>query len=222
MGKVSWLFGIAMLLCIGIASAETAVPPEGDRITDLAGMLDAAQTAAMDAKLASLETSTGVDIQILLVPTLEKEPIEKYAARVEAIWHPEENAVDKHILFLVSAREKVAHLMIGEGLQGSLPEAAAESILKEDVLPDLRAGLANQALSAGIDAITQQVGEARIDDITPPLHTVMIKPDSFWEIAYYLLIIVGGIALMAVLVYAGKRKDLAEYLKSRRKRQPFK
>ncbi|MHB1300172.1 MAG: TPM domain-containing protein [Burkholderiales bacterium] len=215
------LLGIAILLCTGIASAEIEVPPEGNRITDLSGLLNAAQIQSLDAKLERLETFNGVNIEILLVPALDREPIEHYAARVDSVWHPEENAVDKHILFLVSAREKTAHLTIGEGLQGSLSQAAAETILKTNVLPDLRAGLTSQGLSAGIDAIIQQVGEAQIDDITPPMHTVMIKPFSLEEIGYYLMIILGIIALVAILVYAGKRKDLAEYLKNRRKRNPF-
>ena len=215
------LLGIAMLLCTGIASAEIDVPPEGNRITDLAGLLNAAQIKSLDAKLESLETSNGVNIEILLVPALDKEPIGSYAARVESIWHPEENAVDKHVLFLVAARERAAHLTIGEGLQDGLPESTAASILKTSVLPDLRAGLTNQALLSGIDAIVQKLSEARVDDITPPLHTVMIKPFSLEEIGYYLLIILGIIAFVAILVYAGKRKDLAEYLKNRRKRDPF-
>ncbi len=216
------LLGIAMLLCTGIASAEIDVPPEGNRITDLTGLLNVAQIQSLNAKLESLETFNGVDIEILLVPALDKEPIEKYAARVESVWHPEENAVDKHVLFLIAARERVAHLTIGEGLKEGLPESTAKSILKTSVLPDLRAGMTNQALLKGIDAIVQKLSEARVDDITPPLHTVMIKPFSLEEIGYYLVIILGIIALVAILVYAGRRKDLAEYLKNRRKRYPFK
>ncbi|MHB1099922.1 MAG: TPM domain-containing protein [Burkholderiales bacterium] len=215
------LLGIAMLLCTGMASAEIDVPPEGNRITDLTGLLNVAQIKSLEAKLESLEFSTGANVEILVAPALGKESVQKYADRVENAWYPEENAVDKHVLFVVSAGDKNAHFVIGEGLQGALAESDAQSILNIKVIPLLRKGLVAQALADGIDAISESIAEARLDDINPPLHNVMIKPASFGEIAYYLLAIVGAIALMAVLVYAGKRKDLAEYLKSRRKRHPF-
>ena len=216
------LLSIAMLLCTGIASAEIDVPPEGNRITDLAGLLNATQVNALDEKLKSLEFSTGANVEIVVVPLLGKESVQQYADRVENAWYPEENAVDKHILFIASAGDKKAHFVIGEGLQDALTEPEAKSILSAKVNPLLRKGLMVQALSEGIDAISEKIAESKLDDITPPLHTVMIKPFSIEDVGYYLMIILGIVALVAILLYAGKRKDRAEYLKKGRKRDPFK
>ena len=215
------LFGallLALLFCAGTASAELAVPPQGERIVDLASVLSPAQVKSLYDKLDSLDSATGTQIDILLVPTLGKESIDNYAARVEAVWFPEENAVDKHILFLVSEQERKATLVIGEGLKDAFPTADAKATLSRDVLPKLRSGQVGEGIAAGVDAISTRVEEARVEDVTPPLRTVLIKPISFAQIAYYLLIMAGIFILIFALVYFGKRKDFTEYLNKRRKR----
>lgn len=188
----------------------------------MANILSLADKSALDTKIESLETATGARIEVLVVPALAGEPIAQYASRVEQSWNPEENAVDKSILFLVAVGEKKAYLVVGAGLQDALPVTKTASILSSGVFPDLKQGRVVQGVSSGIDAISKQVEEDRVDDLTPPLHTLLGKPVSFEEFLHYLLLISGIAVLLSTLLFLAKRKDIAEYLKNRRKRYPFK
>jgi uncharacterized protein len=202
--------------------AAQPVPPSGGRITDMANILGKADMSALDSKIESLETATGAQIEVLVVPALGGESIAQYASRVEQSWNPEENAVDKSILFLVAVGEKKAYLVVGAGLQDALPVTKTASILSSAVFPDLKQGMVVQGVSSGIDAISKQIEEDRVDDLTPPLHTLLGKPVSFEEILHYLMLIGVIAVLLSALMILAKRKDIAEYLKNRRKRYPFK
>ena len=65
-------FGLGLLLlwAAGLGAQELAAVPElTRRVTDLTGTLAAAQSSALEAKLASLEQETGSQVAVLLVPT---------------------------------------------------------------------------------------------------------------------------------------------------------
>ena len=218
MEKLFSALWLVLMLCAFPASAEIVVPPQGERIIDLASVLSAEQIRSLYDKLDSLDTAAGAQIDILVVPTLGDESIDSYAARVESVWYPEENAVDKHILFLVSKHERKATLVIGEGLRDALPQNEAKSLLSGEVSPQLRRGKFGEGIMAGVVGISAKVEEERVEDVTPPLRTVLIKPISLGQIAHYLLIIAGVLVLIAALVFLGKRKDFSEYLSKRRRR----
>lgn len=210
------LVALSFLSCT--AMADLAVPPEGRRIIDLAGVLNSAQTVQLYGKIDDLQKATGAQVDILVVPALGGEPIAQYAAKVDSVWYPEENAVDKHILFVVSSSDKSAQLVVGDGLKDILSESDLGSIISSNVITALKQGQPAMAISQGVDALSTKVEEARVEDITPPLRTALTKPMSVEDIVHYLLIIAGSLGFLGALVYLGKRRDFAEYLKSRRKR----
>lgn len=220
MAKASGILAIILLLFASLAQAQIEIPPEG-RLVDQAGALNAAETKALDSKLENIENETGAMIEILIVPSLQGQSAARYATSVENAWHPEENVVDKHILFLVSKGDAKGHFAIGEGLQGYVSDYDAEAILSDKVVPMLAKGSIAQGLNDGVDAIADKIAVTRVDNVAPPLNAVMIKPSTLSETAHYLLVIAGALILIAAFVYIGKRRDISEYLKSRSNRKRF-
>ena len=220
MAKAIGMFGVVLLLFSSLAQAQISVPPEG-RLVDETGALSAAEAKALDSKLEGIETDTGAMIEILIVPSLQGQSAARYAASVEEAWHPEENIVDKHVLFLVSKGDAKAHFAVGEGLQGFVSDYDAESILSEKVIPMLKKGSFAQGLSDGVDALAEKIAVTRVDNVAPPLHSMMIKPSTLDETAHYILVIVGALVLIAAFLYVAKRRDISEYLKSRSNRKRF-
>ncbi len=220
MAKAIGILGVVLLLFSSLAQAQIEIPPEG-RLVDQAGALSAADAKALDSKLESIETQTGAMIEILIVPSLQGQSAARYAASVEEAWHPEENIVDKHVLFLLSKGDAKAHFAVGEGLQGYLSDYDAESILSDKVIPQLKKGSFAQGLNDGVDAVAEKVAVARVDNVVPPLHSLFGMPIELSESTHYILLIVGALVLIAAFLYVGKRRDISEYLKSRSSRKRF-
>ena len=73
---------IIALSAFGVhAQGLQPVPALTARVIDATGTLDAAQTAALEAKLAALEQDKGAQVVVLMVPTTAPEDIAAYAER---------------------------------------------------------------------------------------------------------------------------------------------
>ncbi len=209
---------VSMSLAVGNAFAQLAVPPEEDRIMDLASTLSQIQMQSLYDKIDNLDEVTGAQIDIVVVPSLQGERIADYASRVESVWFPEENAIDKHVLFIVSPADKKAYVIAGEGLANVISASDFKSIISLKVIPQLKTGKPVAGVSDGVDAISAKIEEAKVDDITPPLRNVLIKPATIDQATYYIAIIAGIALVLAILVHLGKKMDFTEYLKSKKKR----
>lgn len=219
MAKASGILAIAVLFFASLAQAQIEIPPEG-RIVDQVGVLSAGEIKPLYSKLEAIEVSTGAIIDILIVPSLQGQSPARYAESVQEAWFPEENVVDKHVVFLVSKGDAKAHFAIGEGLQGALSDYDAESVASE-IVPSLKKGDFARGINEGVDALSEKIAVARVDNVAPPLHSLMIKPSTLDETAHYILAIAGVLVFIAVFLYVGKRRDISEYLKSRSRRKRF-
>jgi uncharacterized protein len=148
----------ALLLCVvGIAPAhaDVAVPKLAARVTDLTSTLDAQQRAALDGKLAAFEQAKGSQIAVLIVPTTEPETIEQYSIRVTDAWKLGRKGVDDGILILVARNDRTIRIEVGYGLEGAVPDAIANRIVDETIVPRFKAGDYYGGLDAGV---TQLIG----------------------------------------------------------------
>lgn len=134
-----------------------AVPTLTARVTDQAGMLDAAQRQRLEAVLADYEQKTGSQIAVLLVKSTEPEAIEQYSIRVTDAWQLGRKGVDDGVLLLV-ARDNPASLRrlrieAGRGVQGVLTDAQSKRILQDVIAPHFRQNHFYEGLVAGVGAI---------------------------------------------------------------------
>ncbi len=141
---------LALLLAAGPALAEVAVPPLRARVTDLTGTLDAAQAAALEQKLAAFEQRKGAQVAVLLVPSTRPETIEQYAIRVAEAWKLGRKGVDDGALLLVAKDDRTLRIEVGYGLEGVLPDAVANRIIDETIVPRFRAGDFPGGIDAGV------------------------------------------------------------------------
>ena len=133
------------------------VPKLATRVTDQAGMLDAAQRQRLEAVLADYEAKTGSQIAVLLVKSTEPEAIEQYSIRVTDAWQLGRKGVDDGVL-LVVARDNPSALRrlrieAGRGVQGVLTDAQSKRILQDVIAPHFRQEHYYEGLVAGVGAI---------------------------------------------------------------------
>jgi uncharacterized protein len=159
-----WPAGIASLaaalaLCAAVGQAQTLVPVPAltSRVTDLTGTLTPDQVAALDAKLSAFESAKGSQVAVLMVPTTRPEEIEQYGIRVADAWKLGRKGVDDGALLLVARDDRKVRIEVGYGLEGVLPDATANRIVDEDIVPRFRNGDYYGGVDAGVDRMMQVI-----------------------------------------------------------------
>jgi uncharacterized protein len=149
----------AILLLPGVAGAQqlVAVPQLASPVTDVAGILKPDQSAALDARLRAFEQAKGSQVAVLIVPTTQPEEIEQYAIRVAEAWKLGRKGVDDGALLLVAVDDRRVRIEVGYGLEGALPDATANRIIEEVIVPRFRGGDYYGGIDAGVDRMLRVI-----------------------------------------------------------------
>lgn len=150
---------LAWLALAGMAwaQAEQPVPPLDGRVIDRTGTLDERQRAALDAKLAAIETGTGSQVVVLLVPTTQPEDIAAYAQRVADQWKIGRRDVGDGLVVLVAKDDRRMRIEVAKALEGAIPDLAAKQIIDGAMRPAFRLGDYAGGLNAAVDQIGARI-----------------------------------------------------------------
>ncbi len=136
------LAAVALLLAAALpAAAERAVPPLAGPVVDEAGLLDAGwQRRLSDLARAARarEGGTGVQLQYLLVPSLEGEAIESFSMRVAERWQIGTRGKDNGVLVVVARDDRRMRIEVGGGVEGGLTDAQSGRIIRNTMAPAFR------------------------------------------------------------------------------------
>ena len=144
------LFLLAFCLASFAVRAEVAVPPLTARVTDLTGTLTSSQRDALEHELRAFETRKGSQIAVLIVPSTQPEAIEQYSLRVVETWKLGRKGVDDGVLMLVAKDDRALRIEVGYGLEGVIPDAVANRIIDELIVPFFRQGDFYGGIQAGV------------------------------------------------------------------------
>lgn len=181
---------LALLWCGG-AQAEVAVPPLKQRVTDLTGTLDAQQVQALESKLAQFEKGKGAQLAVLIVPTTQPETIEQYSIRVAEAWELGRKGIDDGALLLVAKDDRAVRIEVGYGLEGTLPDAIANRIVDQIIVPRFKRGDFYPGIDAGLIAMMQVING---EPLPPPRAAATGKYDveSLLIGGFVVVVVVGG------------------------------
>lgn len=158
--------GLALLaLCLLSSGAHAQgllpVPALSARVIDQTGTLDAAQTQALEAKLAAFEQQKGSQLVMLMVPTTEPEDIASYANRVANDWKIGRRAVGDGVLLIVAKNDRKMRIEVAKTLEGAVPDIAAAQIIDNAMKPRFRDNDFAGGLNAAADQLIARIsGEA--------------------------------------------------------------
>ncbi|MEM1115358.1 MAG: TPM domain-containing protein [Bacteroidota bacterium] len=147
--------GTVVLLALAVVSTASGqdVPALTGRVVDRADLLSASAEVALVETLAAHEDSTGNQVVVLTIRSLEGEVLEPYATRVFRAWDLGQEDDDNGVLLLVAVAERQVRIEVGYGLEGSLTDAAAGSIIRREIVPEFKAGNFEAGILAGASSI---------------------------------------------------------------------
>lgn len=143
-----------LLLAVGPAWGQKAVPPPADRlVVDEVGLLDPGQQRSLEDKLLGYEDTTTTQIAVVIERSLEGEDLFDYTVRLAEAWGIGQAETDNGVLLYVAYEERQIQILTGYGAEGFLPDALAKRIIETVLKPAFR----EERYYAGIDRATDIV-----------------------------------------------------------------
>jgi uncharacterized protein len=150
--------GVVLLALAARADARLTLPPApAGRISDYAGLLTPAERARLVRKLAERERGSANQVAVAIFRALEGENLEDYTARLFQTWRLGQKDLDNGVLLVVFVDDRRTRIEVGYGLEATLTDAIASSILSEELAPRFRAGRFAEGIEAGLDAIDRAI-----------------------------------------------------------------
>ena len=172
------------------------VPPLTGRVVDLAHVLPPNTVESLTARLKAHEETTSNQVTVLVLPSLEGEPLESFSHRVATTWKLGQKGTDNGVLLLVAMKERKIRIEVGYGLEGALTDARSAQIIRNEIVPRFRAGDAPGGVAAGVDAILKTIeGTYQASDKTAP----GLDSDAMGQVVVAVIVgLIVGLGLMSV------------------------
>jgi uncharacterized protein len=144
------------------------VPPLTGRIVDLAQVLPVDVVASLTRDLEAHETRTSNQVAVLILPSLEGEPLESFSHRAGTAWKLGHKGTDNGVLLLIALRERKVRIEVGYGLEGTLTDLRSAHIIRNEIVPHFRAGDLPGGIVAGVQAILGTIdGTYKAEEVLP-------------------------------------------------------
>ncbi len=152
-GGVRLALGLVAVVWAGIATFAAGFPALTGRVVDQANVISADTRAALEPKLADLESKSGIQLVVATVASLDGQEIEPYANELFRAWKLGEKAKNNGVLLLVAPMEKRVRIEVGYGLEGTLTDALSKVIITNAIAPRFKTGDFSGGVSRGVDDI---------------------------------------------------------------------
>ena len=189
---------ILVLLCTSAFGLDiTKLKPTG-YVNDFAHAIDDANSQRLAAYCGIVERSTGAQIAVVTVDTLDGDDVADVANRLYHQWGIGKKPNDEGVLILFAVKDKKDRAEIGYGLEPVITDADAGSIMR-GLRPILRQGLYGPAALAAVQQFGAKIAAAK--NVTLPIDprvrtrtTVSRGPSIPWP-----LIVIGIFFILSLL-----------------------
>lgn len=146
---------LALVFSLGLAGPVWAVdyPPLTGRVVDPTNTLPADTRAALETKLADLESKSGIQLVVAVVPSLQGQEIEPYANGLFRAWKLGEKTKNNGVLLLVAPNERRVRIEVGYGLEATLTDALSKVIITNAITPRFKAADIPGGIARGVEDI---------------------------------------------------------------------
>lgn len=149
---------IAAFFAATLAFAEPNFPALTSPLVDAAGILDSDARTVIDNRLRDYETSSGHQVAVATVPSLEGYDIRDYGNQLFRKWALGDKQKNDGVLVLVAPNEHKVSIEVGYGLEGDLTDAMSRIIIENAMVPRFKAGDYVGGIHAAIDDIVKVIG----------------------------------------------------------------
>lgn len=148
---------IALIAMPATAQAALNFPQFTGLVTDAANIIPADQKAALEAKLQALQQQTGRQLVVATIPDLQGDDIADYGYQLGRTWAVGLKGNNNGAILIVAPNEHKVRVEVGYGLEPVLTDAFSSVVIQQAIVPRFKAGDMVGGISAGVDALAQQL-----------------------------------------------------------------
>jgi uncharacterized protein len=103
----------------------------------------------IDGLSTEVRKSTGAEIAVVTVPSLDGMSVEEYAVRLFKKWGIGQKGKDNGVLFLIAPKERKTRIEVGYGLEPVITDGRAGEIIRKTAIPFFKQGDYDQGILQG-------------------------------------------------------------------------
>ncbi|MDN3452267.1 MULTISPECIES: TPM domain-containing protein [unclassified Psychrobacter] len=126
-------------------------------VVDQANILNPQEKLRLESQLRGIYQQGLAQAAVVIVPTTNGVPIFDYALQVAEKWELGDEAIDDGLLMVVAVNDRDMYILTGYGLEGVLPDAALNRIIREDITPLFKQNNYGAGILAGIGALNTRL-----------------------------------------------------------------
>lgn len=147
-----------LLSAVFAFAAETPIPSAPVHfVTDNAGFMSPAAREKLDSGLSQYSRQSGKQLIVYIGKTTGDTPLEDWAVKAFEKWKVGQKGLDNGVALFIFSEDRKLRIEVGYGLEGVLPDALANRIINEVIVPMIKAGDNDGAVAAGVTAIDQVI-----------------------------------------------------------------
>jgi uncharacterized protein len=144
----------AIAVFVGAATLYAIdVPFLSGRVVDDANIIRPEMRARLTEVLKKHEDSTGNQVVVLTVSTIQPESVEDYAVSVFQSWKLGQKGKDNGVLVVIVPQDRKLRIEVGYGLEPTLTDGACGQIIRSVMTPRFKQGDYDGGVEAGVAAI---------------------------------------------------------------------
>ena len=179
----------------------------------------------LEALIRDYYQKTGVQLQVLIIPSLEektqektqekaqKETIESFSMKVVEKWKLGGKKNDGGLLFLITQKERQMRIEVGYGLEGLLTDLES-SIILDGVSKYFKKGLFDQGVAYALNQISHKIGKE-------PFLDKELKSDSNFPIFIFIFILLVWILIASTAGKNSQGRDGSMHGTGRKRRRSW-
>lgn len=155
-----WLFLLLAFTSMTVrgqsGNANDVIPdkPNPPRlVNDFVGILQAGARETLEEKLRRYNDTTSTQITIVIVKTTEPYPIGDFAFQVGRKWGVGQKGKNNGLVLAWATETRKIYIATGYGLEGAIPDAVANRIISNIIVPAFK----QQQYYEGLDAATTEI-----------------------------------------------------------------
>ncbi len=128
-------------------------------VNDFAGVMRQETVAQLGALLTELEQKTGAEMAVVTVRTVPDGNIEQAAVDLFHAWGIGKKRRDNGVLILCAVQDRKVRIEVGYGLEPVLPDAWCGQVIREQMIPQFRAGDFSSGLKGGALTVAAAIAQ---------------------------------------------------------------
>ena len=116
-----------------LKAQEIPVPQLHEHVTDFTNTLEFSEWRSLETQLKRFEDSTSTQIAVVVIQSLQGEDITDYSLKIAEANKIGTKGKDNGLLILI-AKTISNRFEVGYGLEGSLPDALCDQIIRNEIL----------------------------------------------------------------------------------------